>query len=94
MLCECVGRERSQRLIGLARVAQELLVDGHPGKQRQPYQAVCWMGASVAVGPKPLATLHKGGVEEISLHGGWYDQTTFRAGQQGAEARLRSAVRL
>lgn len=87
-------RERNQRLVGLARATQELLADGHPDKQRQPYQIVRWMGAAVVMGTKRLATLHKGGVEEITLHDEWYDQAIFKAGKQEAEEKLRSAVRL
>lgn len=87
-------RERNQRLMGLAQAAHELLVDEHPDEQRQPYEIVCWMGASVLVGSRRLGTLHKGDIEQISLHDGWYDQAVFRVGQQDAEARLRSAVRL
>lgn len=86
--------EHNQRLMGLARAAQELLADGHPGKQRQRYHIVCWMGAAVVVGTKRLATLHKGGVEDITLHDEWYDQATFKVGKQEAEEKLRSAVRL
>lgn len=80
--------------MGLARATQELLVDGHPDKQRQTHQIVCWMGAAVVIGSKRIAALQTGGIEQITLHDGWYDQVVFRTGQVEAEEKLRSAVRL